>query len=118
MKTIFICMCMLAMSVTVSARDLPESVTASAGTLSENVVSCKVVYQFAEALMDCRQNGDSMLTVVELVSKDGGMTPYLMSVIKEAYSKSAYRTERFKSGVTVEFANSKYLECLEIMGSK
>jgi CDP-diacylglycerol pyrophosphatase len=97
MKTTIACLCLLAVAATTQAAD-----------------PCQKVNGLAETVMSARQNGVSMMRMVEIGSAEGEPNPIFMDMVKEAFSVSAYQTEQFKVKATREFADSQYLKCVTI----
>jgi Sec7-like guanine-nucleotide exchange factor len=70
---------------------------------------CAKMSQLAEQIMDLRQTGASMASVMEIATGN----ELLVSIVVEAYKRNRYETKDMQTRATTDFANDFYLECFE-----
>jgi hypothetical protein len=73
--------------------------------------NCLIIESYARTVMDARQGGISLKDAMATTEKGDKLGP---RIIISAYSKTRYRTEKFKQRAINNFADSVYLECLTI----
>lgn len=77
---------------------------------------CKEISLISEDIMEYRQNGVPMATIMEFVSGMEGFSNLGKIIVKDAYSEPLWLTEDAKQRSKVEFGNKYYMECFDQMG--
>lgn len=72
-------------------------------------IDCKELSNTAKDLMEIRQQGYSMSTLME--AAEG--SELAQALVIEAYRQPRYNSERYKKQAVEDFTNSVYLQCLE-----
>lgn len=96
------------------------SLSANATKTDEKQSQCESMYEYAEIIMNARQNGLPMKKMRELVKKtdDKSMIKIGNSLIEWAYSEPKYNSEELQKYSTNKFAEEAYYGCKEAMRGK
>ena len=93
---------------------LPFSVQADTSVALE---FCKPIHGLAETIMERRQEGVSMVKMLEIANpSDGGSIKELsISLVEEAYSSPRYHTPENQQRAVQDFGNEKFKMCMDFM---
>lgn len=89
------------------------SLSANATKTDEKQEKCESIYEYAEIIMNARQNGLPMTKMRELVKNTGdkSMIKIGNSLIDWAYSEPKYHSEELQKHSTNKFAEEAYYAC-------
>lgn len=92
------------------------SLSANATKTDEKQEQCESMYEYAEIIMNARQNGLPMTKMKELVknTNDKQMIKIGKSLIEWAYSEPKYQSEELQKYSTNKFAEEAYYACKEV----
>ena len=75
-----------------------------------NNYDCDEMAQLAEVVMEARQNGASMRSIMEIA----GDNQLARVIVIEAYDRSRFTTEEYKRMAINDFSNDVYQICLNL----
>lgn len=84
----------------------------------ENEQECKNIAKAAQAFMEFRQGGSSILSVldsVDSVIKDKDRARISKLIVQDAYSQPTYNTESAKRNQLNSFTAKYYVECMKLI---
>jgi hypothetical protein len=89
---------------------------ASTSVNGGNIELCKQVESVASKIMKKRQDGVPMMSIVDLIEKQGNdsFSKLFIEITKDAYSYPQFRTQSFKAQSVSEFGNEWALKCLNL----
>ena len=90
-----------------------SAITSLAQTNSELRETCKLIYDFAEAIMARRQKNEALPAVLGLADKAGGYKELIEALTIDAYNIPLEVTEPEKQEAIRSFANNSYLACVQ-----
>ena len=92
---------------------LALSVAMISPAMADRAEFCKAATYMAEAIMNNRQSGVSVIDMMEIANNSQSNKKLLTSLITEAYAEPLYQTDEYKQKAATEFAAQQYLMCLK-----
>ncbi|PYE29917.1 hypothetical protein DFP83_1423 [Idiomarina fontislapidosi] len=96
---------------------LLTSTLLSTGAISQDEGSdndiCANLHSLAEVIMERRQEGTSVVKMMEVAEKSGNgkFTEIIKAIVEDAYNSPKYSTQAMKQDTISTFANNVYMEC-------
>lgn len=85
----------------------PEDVKASALKAEAKKIGCRPIYSVAETFMQSRQDGDSLMSLLDSVKE----MPSLEPLVNDAFRTTRFEIKENQDRAVKEFAEKKYNEC-------
>ena len=79
----------------------------TAATTAQAETICETYSGLAETIMDSRQSGTSMATVIAIVREDA----YATNMVRIAYEQPRWHTDESQQRAIEDFRDAVYLEC-------
>lgn len=73
---------------------------------------CGDIEKLARSFMKAKQSGIPLKTMVEAIDAKKGS--YYETLLLDAYKQQSFNSEEYRQGAINEFADSSYLDCLEV----
>ena len=96
---------------------LPFTLNVQANEASTALEFCKPLHSLAETIMERRQEGASMVEMLEIAnSSDGGTAKSLVILmVEEAYASTRYHTHENQRRAVQDFGNDTFKLCMDVM---
>ena len=83
-------------------------------TSQASEISCEQIEVTARTIMDARQAGVPLKSVMKIVKDNDAMK----QIVIQAYDSSKYETDSYKKSAVEKFANKYYVSCLKLKLNK
>lgn len=101
--------------ITMIALTLPFTVQAQ--EVNPNMEICKAIHSLAETIMERRQEGMSIVKMLEVAgnSDNGFVRSFSELMVKDTFDSTRYHSPELQQRAVQDFGNDMFLLCMDVM---